>query len=56
MQLQQLFCLLPDNRKEGLPSGKHGPTKLEMLPDALAQILSQHTWSGGHRVRQKEDG
>ena len=36
---EQLFCSLPNDRSEGLPSGKHGPVALEMLPDALAQIL-----------------
>ena len=36
---EQLFCSLPDDRYEGLPSGKHGPVALEMLPEALANIL-----------------
>ena len=36
---EQLFCSLPDDRDEGLPSGKHGPVALEMLPEALANIL-----------------
>ena len=30
---------MPDDRDEGLPSGKHGPVALEMLPEALANIL-----------------
>ena len=53
---EQLFCLLPDNRKEGLPSGKHGPTKLEMLPDALAQILRVSTPGQVWPPREAEGG
>ena len=53
---EQLFCALPDNRKEGLPSGKHGPTKLEMLPDALAQILRVSTPGQVWPPREAEGG
>ena len=40
---EQLFCSLPNDREEGLPSGKHGPIALEMLPDALSQLLRVST-------------
>ena len=40
---EQLFCSLPDDRDEGLPSGKHGPVALEVLPEALANILRVST-------------
>ena len=53
---EQLFCSLPDDRKEGLPSGKHGPTKLEMLPDALAQILRVSTPGQVWPPREAEGG
>ena len=53
---EQLFCSIPDDRKEGLPSGKHGPTKLEMLPDALAQILRVSTPGQVWPPREAEGG
>ena len=36
---EQLFCALPETSGMVLPSGKHGPVALEMLPDDLAQLL-----------------
>ena len=53
---EQLFCSLPDDRDEGLPSGKHGPVALEMLPAALANILRVSTPGQVWPPREAEGG
>ena len=53
---EQLFCSLPDDRNEGLPSGKHGPVALEMLPVALANILRVSTPGQVLPPREAEGG
>ena len=53
---EQLFCSLPDNLDEGLPSGKHGPVALEMLPEALANILRVSTPGQVWPPREAEGG
>ena len=53
---EQLFCSLPDDRDEGLPSGKHGPVALEVLPEALANILRVSTPGQVWPPREAEGG
>ena len=53
---EQLFCSLPNDRDEGLPSGKHGPVALEMLPEALANILRVSSQGQVWPPREAEGG